>query len=119
MLQPQAGYYVTRNLATALENLQPADFDFIINNDPSNLEHFKMSRKGEKVIALWIPGHADDSFKPIPINLEIAGDYKSAIGYDCLNGVTQELLAETDSNEIRIKGILINDYPLLVRLVEK
>ena len=38
--QPQAAYYVMRNLATALENLQPAVFDFRVEAGPVELEHF-------------------------------------------------------------------------------
>ncbi|MFC2125085.1 discoidin domain-containing protein [Bacteroidota bacterium] len=119
VLQPQAAYYVTRNLATALEDLQPADFDYSIDNKPSEIESCEMSRKGERVIGLWIPGHAKDNFKPLSINLEIPGNYKAVVGYSCLNGVNQEILFENGDNKIRINNLLVYDYPILIRLVEK
>jgi hypothetical protein len=116
--QPQAAYYVMRNLATALEELRPADFECRIEGETSKIELYKLARSGERVVALWIPGRADDDFRPLPLQIEIAGDYRSVWGYDCLNGVLQELSAEKTANGVRIGGVLIKDYPTLIRLRE-
>ncbi len=119
VLQPQAGYYVMRNLATALEELKSSDFECKIEGDTSKIECYKMERENEKVVALWVSGHAKDNFKPVQVNLEFEGDYHSVQGYDCINGVLQELKAEKDGNKARILGVLVKDYPTLIRINRK
>ncbi len=119
VLQPQAGYYVMRNLATALEELKSSDFKCRIEGDTSKIECYKMERNNEKVVALWVSGHAKDSFKAVPIQLEFEGDYHSVQGYDCINGVLQELKTEKDGNKTRILGLLVKDYPILIRINTK
>ena len=54
--QPQAAYYVMRNLATALENLQPAAFEFRVEGGPAELRAFALARPGERVVAVWQAG---------------------------------------------------------------
>lgn len=105
-----------RNLATALDDLTSSDFECNIEGETKKLEYYEMERKGEKVIALLIPGRAKDSFDDIPFKIEIAGDFDSVWGYDCLNGIMQELKTEMWGKGIQIKGILLKDYPTLVRL---
>ena len=63
-------------------------------------------------------GHADDNFNAVPVDIEIPGNYETAFGYDCLNGVNQDLFIHKNGNRLRIKGILVNDYPVLLRLKE-
>jgi hypothetical protein len=116
--QPQAGYYAMRNLATALEELRPADFDCRVEGETAKTELYKMARRDEKVVALWMSGRADDNFQPVSLQIEIAGDYRSVWGYDCLNGVRQELTTERTESGVRIKGVLVKDYPTLIRLGE-
>jgi hypothetical protein len=113
--QPQAAYYVVRNLATALEDLQPADFSFRVAGGPAELEQFGLERAGERVIALWQSGLAADLCAGTPADLVVAGVYSQVTGYDPLNGTQQELLAETAGGETRIRGILVKDYPILLR----
>jgi len=118
VLQPQAAYYVMRNLATALEDLQPDNLKYFIENIPHRIESYSMSRKGEKVLALWIQGHASDEFLAKPVNIRISGNYNSAYGYDCMNGITQQLQISKHNNEILVRDILIPDYPILIKLIE-
>jgi hypothetical protein len=115
--QPQAAYYVMRNLSTALENLQPAEFPFRVEGGPAELEQFGLEQAGERVIALWQPGRAADVCAGTPADLVVAGTYGRVIGYDPLNGTQQDLLVETAGGETCLRGILIKDYPLLVRFL--
>jgi len=93
--QPQAAYYVMRNLATALADLQPAELECRLVGGPSSVEMFAMSRAGEQVVTLWQQGRAADVCLGTPADLLVAGRYRRAIGYDPLNGVEQELHAES------------------------
>ena len=117
--QPQAAYYVMRNLATALENLQPAvRTDYQVEAGPVELEHFAMERPGERVLALWQPGRAGDVCTGMQADLIVAGRCRRAIGFDPLNGVEQELDLEVVDDATRLGGLLVKDYPILVRLLD-
>ena len=62
-LQPQAAYYVTRNLATMLDELEPAEFEYTIDQALSNLEAFAMKSPGGPVLALWLGGRLETDVK--------------------------------------------------------
>jgi hypothetical protein len=115
--QPQAAYYVMRNLATALEDLQPAEFSFRVEGGPANLEQFCLERTGERVVILWQPGRAADACAGTPATVVVAGVHNRVVGYDPLNGVQQELLVETAGGETCLRGALVKDYPLLLRFL--
>jgi hypothetical protein len=115
--QPQAAYYVMRNLATALEDLQPARFDFRVEGGPQGLERFALERPGERVVALWQPGRAADLCAGAPVDLVVEGGFRRAIGYDPLNGVEQALELESRAGTVCIRGLLVKDYPILIRLL--
>jgi hypothetical protein len=117
--QPQAGYYVMRNLATALDELKAARFECKLTPQDRKIECYKMERKDEKVMALWLPGHANDNFSAVPVQIEMDGHFTSAWGYDCLNGVNQELITEIHENHTLIKNLLVRDYPILIRFTNR
>jgi hypothetical protein len=118
VMHPQAGYYAMRNLATALDELTSADFEALIEGQSSEIESFEMKREGEKVVALWIPGYAKDDFDPLPVQISISGSFTKVLGYDCMNGVIQELQTSKTRKGIRMDGIMVKDYPLLIRFIE-
>ena len=51
-------------------------------------------------------------------DLVVAGRCRRAIGYDPLNGVEQELDLEVVDDATRLGGLLVKDYPILVRLLD-
>ncbi len=118
-MQPQASYYVMRNLATALENVKPASLAFHVTfARPSTpaLTMFAMSQGDHKLLALWIPGLAKDICEGYSCDVIIDGDFRQALGIDPLNGVEQPLNLQKDGHHVRLAGILVHDYPLLIRL---
>ena len=114
--QPQAAYYVMRNLATALEDLEPADFGFEAAGAPAAVRAFGLARAGERVVALWLPGRPQDHCAGVPCDLVVDGRYGRACGYDSLNGTVQELKLDAVGGRTRVSGVLVTDYPRLVRL---
>ncbi len=115
-VQPQAAYYVMRNLATALAELQPAAFQCGVEGGPEGLELFTLSRPGERVVALWQGGPAGDACGGTPGTVVVEGAYARVVGYDPLNGTEQELRSDTANGHTAIAGVLIKDYPVLLRL---
>jgi len=115
--QPQAAYYVMRNLSTALDGLRPDDEFFIrVEGVHEAVEVCGLSRPGEKVVALWLTGRAADECAGLPARITIEGLFKSVSGYDCMNGVTQALQSSHTNGVTVIDGLLVKDYPILLRL---
>ena len=118
-LQPQAAYYVTRNLATILDELEPAEFEYTVDRAPSNLEVFPLRSPNGSALALWLGGRAQDQCEGIPVDVLLKGPCRKAIGYDPMNGVAQELSVTQSGGNALLKGILVRDWPLIVRLSDR
>jgi len=114
-LQPQAAYYVMRNLATALDGLEAAEFVVHMEDSQEEVEICPMARGKEKVVAFWTKGLAKDKCPGSPVRLMIDGLFKSVIGYDCLNGVEQPLRAIRKKQQTIVEGVYLKDYPILLR----
>ena len=57
-LQPQAAYYVTRNLATMLDELEPGELEYSIDRAPPRLEVFALKAPDGHALAIWLGGRA-------------------------------------------------------------
>jgi hypothetical protein len=114
--QPQPAYYVLRNLATALEDLQPSNLSYSIRNSSRAIESYAMKRDNEEAIALWLKGRTSDICKGEPCEVIVDTVSKEAAGYDPLNGTSQYLSFSIENNRTILKNILIKDYPIIIRL---
>jgi hypothetical protein len=76
-----------------------------------------MTRPGEQALALWLPGQAADDCAGIPVDVRTPGAFARVTAYDCLNGVEQELLTDAADGHTLARGILVKDYPLLLRFI--
>jgi hypothetical protein len=118
-LQPQAAYYVTRNLATMLDQLEPAQFEFTIDRAPNNLEAFALRSPDGPALVLWLGGHARDRCEGVAVDVRLNSTCRGAIGYDPLNGVSQQLSVTQDGTDVCLAGILVRDWPLIIRLLNQ
>lgn len=116
--QPQAAYYVMRNLATALEGLEPAEFAFTLDGAPESCRAFTLARPGARVLALWQDGLARDHCAGVPCDIVLDRPPRSVTAYDPMNGTEQSLICTPDGAGARIPGVLIRDYPVLLYLAE-
>ena len=115
-LQPQAAYYVTRNLATMLDGLEPGELRYTVDSAPPNLESFALRSPDGPALAFWLGGHAKDHCAGVAVDVRLAMSCRRAIAYDPINGVSQELnLAPTPGGAL-LKGLLVRDWPLVIRL---
>jgi hypothetical protein len=72
---------------------------------------------GDRLLAVWRDGVASDGDPGIPTTLTIAGERaKRAIGIDVLNGFQQDLITVKGATTLVIDGLLIEDYPVFIRL---
>jgi hypothetical protein len=114
-LQPQAAYYVTRNLATMLDGWEPGEFEFTVEPAPKNLEAFPLVSTKGRALALWRGGHAQDRCESVPVNLRLPFTCAQAVAYDPIDGVRQQLNVTADSGGAMIPGVRLRDSPLILQ----
>ena len=112
--QPQAAFYVTRNLATALEELEPAEFGFRLD-PPVEVEAYTLAGPHDRVLALWQPGRAHDACEGVRIDVWVDLVSACVTGYEPLNGTAQRLVGERHGNRTLQRGVVVRDYPILLR----
>ncbi len=114
-LQPQAAYYVARNLATMLDGFEPGTLEFSIDRAPPNLEAFPLAAPDGAALAIWLGGRAKDRCDGVPIDVHLGVACRKATAYDPLNGVCQELVVTHEGNAAILRGVLVRDWPLVLR----
>lgn len=115
-LNPQAGYYVTRNLCTALDGLEPAEFCCNMNSAPVEVESCCMGKAGVRCLAIWLTGSVNDDCPGIPLDIFFPFCGKRATACDPMNGEITELHLEKAEEGTWLRDVLARDYPLLVQL---
>ena len=115
-LQPQAAFYVTRNLATMLDELEPGELEYAIDGAPADLEAFALKSPGGRALALWLGGREKDLCAGTPVDVRLKSPCGKATGYDPVNGVSQSLRVTPAGGGALLKGILVRDWPLIIRL---
>jgi len=118
-LQPQAAYYVTRNLATMMDGMEPEDFACTVSPLPEHVEVFTFSAPGGHAVALWQGGLANDACRQTPVALNLPFATPSAEAFDPVNGVKQTLVVTKTGAGASIEGLLIGDAPLIVRFPDR
>ncbi|MCL2664994.1 MAG: discoidin domain-containing protein [Defluviitaleaceae bacterium] len=137
-IQPDMGYYVMRTVCTALDGWLCQPFEGWhgqplcgLHNKPlgfridcsKRVQHFTFARCGShgapqnsRMIAVWLPGDTGDAVKKerADIFIEIE-EAKNILAADILNGFEQELTAKKINGGLLLEGILIKDYPTLIK----
>ncbi len=114
-LQPQAAYYVTRNLATMLDGLEPGDASFSIDRAPAGLEVFPLKSPDGPALAIWLGGRAKDRCEGVAVDVRLKSAGPRATAFDPMNGVCQQLAVTRDGDAAMLKGLVVRDWPLIVR----
>ena len=118
-LQPQAAYYVTRNLATMLDGLEPGSFEYSFNGAPKDMEAFSFIAPEGRALALWQGGRAKDRCEGVPVDVVLKIPCRNAEALDPVNGVKQDLVATPVDGGLAIKGVFVRDYPVILRLMDR
>lgn len=113
---PQAAYYTRRNLATAFEDLIPASFNCEIDGDISEFMLCPMQRESEQVLAIWLKGNILDDCEGKVQTLTFEFEAKTASAYNPLTGEETPLNVTNNGKKTVLSGIVIRDYPLIIRL---
>lgn len=118
-LQPQAAYYVTRALATMLDGLEPGSLEFAAEPASPGLEAYALKTPKGSALALWLGGRACDRCEGAAVNLRVKVPGQTAIGYDPMNGVSQQLTLAREGDYAVVPGIRVRDWPLVIRFDEE
>ncbi|MBM3242774.1 discoidin domain-containing protein [Candidatus Poribacteria bacterium] len=120
--QPQPVYYVLRSISTVLDGFRAADFPVRFSGEKKfDCYAFKRDLNGMKgqevIIAAWIPGKTKDGIVAAKSDVILLGaQARQAWVLDIFNGTEQELNITRNGNNTVIKGMLVKDYPVFVRV---
>ncbi len=114
--QPEPVYYVLRTLCTVMDEFQPADFA-VQYSASDDFESWTFSRRrNEKLVAIWKHGRAKDVSDATPTDMTLVGqNLTKVVGIDLINGREQELDFTQAGNNVVLKGVLVQDFPILAR----
>lgn len=120
VVMPEAGYYAIRSLATVMEgtSVTTASVTFSDMTIPYSTYAFNVDGKG-LLVAVMMPGSSDNDFSRYRQSDITVKNYRaSAIrGIDLINGTEQDLRYEQRGDDVVIRGMRIQDYPLILSLV--
>jgi hypothetical protein len=73
--------------------------------------------QGGLMIGAWLAGKSVDKQPGVATDLVVlAPKCSKVVGIDTLNGIEQELNFRRDGDRLVIPGVVIRDYPLMLRL---
>ena len=64
----------------------------------------------------WRGGRAQDRSEAVPVDVRLGFPCPKAVAYDPINGVGQELVVTPSQGGALLKGVLVRDCPLIIRL---
>ena len=112
-------YAVTPFLCTLLDGAQPVPLETRVETSPGvDLQQTSFSLPdGSVLLGVWREGIAKDFDEGIEATLLIQGAQAAQVTViDLLLGVEQELTAEVLDGNLVIDGLMIKDYPLMIKL---
>lgn len=96
----------------------PENFPFEIQSEATNIKSYGFSfTNDDKLLALWSDGIAVEDDPGIESEITIpdfAGWTVTAV--DVLHGFEQQLITSDNDGNLVISGLLIKDYPIILRL---
>ena len=112
-------YAVTPRICTVMDGAQPFPLETRIETSPgADLQQTSFSLPdGSVVLGVWREGTAEDFDDGIEATLLFQGALAAQVTViDLLHGVEQALTAEVRDGNLVIEGLMIKDYPLMIKL---
>ena len=110
-------YYVYRTLCTVMDGAKPAEVKVVLGSQ-TRFDHYGfMLPDGDLMVALWLPGDAVDDHPGETTDVSLPGvRAKRVVGIDTLNGYRQDLEFNREDDTTVVPGLVIRDYPLVLRV---
>jgi hypothetical protein len=117
---PRPAWYAAQYASTVLDDVRQADGVTVevVGAAPADLmvKAFRNGR-GELLVGLWRTSPGSDGCKPEPVTVQVTGaSADGAEALDLLYGVAQRARADRGPSGVTIPGLLVGDWPLVVRL---
>ena len=119
LLDRPAIYGTIQNLCTAMSGNESIDMPIAIDIDYDGPVAYCAFRypNGDRMLAVWTDGVAQDEDPGVPATITFPGLAASSVtGTDVLHGFEQELTFEIDGEDTIVRDLLVKDYPILLRL---
>jgi parallel beta-helix repeat protein len=109
---------IIRALCTVMAAASPISLPIEIQSEATNIRTHGFSLSdGGHLVALWTDGIGVDDDPGISATLTIPGfSGQTATGIDVLYGFEQKLITSSEGNNMVIHGLLVKDYPIILRL---
>lgn len=114
-----ASLAVVKNLCTIMAGHEAIDMPVEIDIDYEGPVAYCSFRypDGDRMLAIWTDGIAQDDDLGVPATIEFPGLVASSVtGIDVLNGFQQELVFQVEGDTTVVRDVLVKDYPILIRL---
>ncbi len=107
-----------RNMTNIFAGASAETFHVDTQTAEENVKVFTFTRTDEsKLVAIWTDGVAVESDPGVVSSLRIPGFAGwDATGLDILSGFEQKLMTGSENGSLIIDGLLIKDYPFIIRL---
>jgi hypothetical protein len=115
--RPTMTYYMWRNVATLMDDFRPAEFT-VNFSDGQGLLYFTFQRgDGERMVSVWIDGPSQEGIVEAKTDIVFPGvKARRATVADIMNGTEQELEVGGNGKETVLRGMLVKDYPVFVKV---
>ncbi len=109
---------VIRNLSTVIAGAQSTDLPVVIESAAPNIHYYGFTLPGgDKLLAIWNDDAAADEDPLFVTNVTLPGMSPSIVtGIDVMRGLEQELYTNIQNENLIITGLLVRDYPLILRI---
>ena len=117
---PAASYYVWRTLATVTDDFYAREFPVSFENpDKFMCFTFESGDKSQLLVAAWYADQLVDGIAELRNDVTLPGvAAQKVVGIDTFNGTEQELNVSRVGDDLLLKGLLIKDYPVFIRIVK-
>jgi len=111
-------YATVQNLATIMAGAEVDELSVDFESGASDIRSYVFSLPdGDGLIALWSDGAAAEVDPGLPSTVTVHElGKRSVTGIDVLHGYLQPLKTEEQGPDLVIPGLLIKDYPILLRI---
>jgi hypothetical protein len=116
--QMPLSYAVVQNLCTVMAAHEAIDLPVKIDTayEPVAYCAFRYPN-GDRMLAVWNDGIAKDEDSGVPTTITFPGISAASVsGTDVFHGFVQQLAFKIDGNDTIVRGLLVKDYPVLIRL---
>jgi len=109
---------VIRHLGTIMAGAKATNLPIEIRIEATNIKSYSFSLPDRNnLIALWTDGVAVDDDPGVKATLILPGfSDQWVMGIDVLHGFQQQMITDTEGENLVIRNLMVKDYPIILRI---